>query len=116
MYLGLGLTILWMKLYCLSFFTLITFEFLCSDNLLTLCRDVDLTEKLDYSSAVALIGYSLILAIFRAFSVRVEAARVIIAAPILAFVMTHILYLNLYELHYGNFTSRNSLLTNRFNN
>ncbi|RVW93438.1 Post-GPI attachment to proteins factor 3 [Vitis vinifera] len=39
-------------------------------------RDVDLTEKLDYSSAVALLGFSLILAILRSFNVRVEAARV----------------------------------------
>ncbi|KAI9073585.1 hypothetical protein K1719_044455 [Acacia pycnantha] len=38
-------------------------------------RDVDLTEKLDYSSAVALLGYSLILAILRSFNVRDEATR-----------------------------------------
>lgn len=64
-------------------------------------RDVDLTQKLDYSSGVALIGYSLLLAILRAFSVRVEAARVMIAAPIVAFVTTHILYLNFYQFDYG---------------
>ncbi|XP_047324754.1 post-GPI attachment to proteins factor 3-like isoform X2 [Impatiens glandulifera] len=64
-------------------------------------RDVDLTEKLDYSSAVALLGYSLLLAVLRAFNVRLEAARVMVAAPIIAFVTTHILYLNLYELDYG---------------
>ncbi|KAF8663191.1 hypothetical protein HU200_055793 [Digitaria exilis] len=52
-------------------------------------RDIDLTEKLDYSSAVALLGYSLILSLLRAFT------------PILAFVTTHILYLNFYELDYG---------------
>ncbi|GER51185.1 per1-like family protein [Striga asiatica] len=64
-------------------------------------RDVDLTERLDYSSAVALLGYSLILAVIRAFNVRLEAARVMIAAPLLAFTATHILYLNFYQLDYG---------------
>ncbi|GAB2265268.1 hypothetical protein Dimus_000336 [Dionaea muscipula] len=64
-------------------------------------RDVNLTEKLDYSSAVALLGYSLILAILRAFNVRDEAARVTISAPLIAFVTTHILYLNFYALDYG---------------
>lgn len=62
---------------------------------------MDLTEKLDYSSAVALLGYSLILAILRCFNVRDEAARVMVAAPLLAFVTTHILYLNFYKLDYG---------------
>ncbi|KAJ4706098.1 Post-GPI attachment to proteins factor 3 [Melia azedarach] len=64
-------------------------------------RDVELTEKLDYSSAVALLGFTFILAILRAFSVRDEAARVMVAAPIIAFVTTHILYLNFYKLDYG---------------
>ncbi|KAK4431538.1 Post-GPI attachment to proteins factor 3 [Sesamum alatum] len=64
-------------------------------------RDVDLTEKLDYSSAVALLGYSLILAIIRTFDVRLEAARVMVAAPLIAFVTTHILYLNFYQFDYG---------------
>uniref|UniRef100_A0A2N9FVM2 Post-GPI attachment to proteins factor 3 n=1 Tax=Fagus sylvatica TaxID=28930 RepID=A0A2N9FVM2_FAGSY len=64
-------------------------------------RDVELTEKLDYSSAVALLGFSLIIAILRAFNVRDEAARVMVAAPLIAFVTTHILYLNFYKLDYG---------------
>ncbi|KAM5586709.1 post-GPI attachment to proteins factor 3 [Rosa sericea] len=64
-------------------------------------RDVDLTEKLDYSAAVALLGYSLILAILRSFDVRDDAVRVMVAAPLLAFVTTHILYLNFYKLDYG---------------
>ncbi|KAG8638216.1 post-GPI attachment to proteins factor 3 [Manihot esculenta] len=64
-------------------------------------RDVDLTEKLDYSSAVALLGYSLILAILRSFNVKDEAARVMVAAPLLAFVTTHILFINFYKLDYG---------------
>lgn len=64
-------------------------------------RDVELTEKLDYSSAVALLGYSLIIAILRTFNVKDEAARVMVAAPLLAFVTTHVLYLNFYELDYG---------------
>ncbi|KAM6542363.1 hypothetical protein CsatB_006810 [Cannabis sativa] len=65
------------------------------------CRDVDLTEKLDYSSAVALLGYSLILAVLRSFNVRDEAARVMVTAPLLAFVTTHIMFLNFYKLDYG---------------
>ncbi|XP_023511894.1 post-GPI attachment to proteins factor 3-like isoform X1 [Cucurbita pepo subsp. pepo] len=64
-------------------------------------RDVVLTEKLDYSSAVALLGFSLILAILRSFNARHEATRVMVAAPLLAFALTHILYINFYELDYG---------------
>ncbi|KAK4350806.1 hypothetical protein RND71_030119 [Anisodus tanguticus] len=64
-------------------------------------RDVDWTEKLDYSSAVALLGFSLILAVLRVFNVRDEASRVMVSAPIVAFVTTHILYLNCYQLDYG---------------
>ncbi|XP_059666668.1 uncharacterized protein LOC132312344 [Cornus florida] len=64
-------------------------------------RDVDLTEKLDYSSAVAILGYSLIIAVLRCFNVREEATRVMVSAPLLAFVTTHILYLNNYQLDYG---------------
>ncbi|CAL9184633.1 unnamed protein product [Musa hybrid cultivar] len=64
-------------------------------------RDFDLTEKLDYSSAVAVLGYSLILCLLRVFDVKDEASRVMFAAPILAFVTTHILYLNFYEMDYG---------------
>ncbi|OAY48237.1 post-GPI attachment to proteins factor 3 [Manihot esculenta] len=64
-------------------------------------RDVELTEKLDYSSAVALLGFTLILAILRAFNVRDEAARVMVAAPLIAFITTHIMYLNFYNLDYG---------------
>lgn len=64
-------------------------------------RDVDLTEKLDYSSAVALLGYSLIVAILRSFNVTLEAARVMVAAPLLAFITTHVLYLNNFKMDYG---------------
>ncbi|KDP22331.1 hypothetical protein JCGZ_26162 [Jatropha curcas] len=64
-------------------------------------RDVELTEKLDYSSAVALLGFTLILAILRAFCVRDEAARVMVAAPGIAFLTTHIMYLNFYNFDYG---------------
>lgn len=67
-----------------------------------------MTEKLDCSSAVALLGFSLILAIMRAFNVRDEAARVMIAAPLIAFVTTHILYLNFYQLDYGKPTASTS--------
>ncbi|PSR93400.1 Post-GPI attachment to proteins factor 3 like [Actinidia chinensis var. chinensis] len=64
-------------------------------------RDVELTEKLDYSSAVALLGFSLIVTILRAFSVRDETSRVMVAAPLIAFVTIHILYLNFYQFDYG---------------
>ncbi|XP_068665645.1 uncharacterized protein [Aristolochia californica] len=65
------------------------------------CRDIDLTEKLDYASAVILLGFSLTLSILRAFNVRDEAARVMVTAPFIAFVTTHVLYLNVYKLDYG---------------
>ncbi|KAK6115448.1 hypothetical protein DH2020_007717 [Rehmannia glutinosa] len=64
-------------------------------------RDIDLTEKLDYSSAVALLGYSMILAIIRSFGLRHDAARVMVAAPLIAFTTTHILFLHNYEMDYG---------------
>lgn len=66
------------------------------------CRDMDFTEKLDYSSAVALLGFSLIVSVLRSFSVKNEATRVLVAAPLLAFTTTHILYLNNYQMDYGN--------------
>ncbi|XP_061375094.1 uncharacterized protein LOC133317250 isoform X2 [Gastrolobium bilobum] len=64
-------------------------------------RDFELSERLDYSSAVALIGYSLILAMLRSFNVRDEATRVMLSAPLIAFVITHILFLNVFKLDYG---------------
>ncbi|KAE9621016.1 hypothetical protein Lal_00019012 [Lupinus albus] len=63
-------------------------------------RHVELTEKLDCSSAVVLLGYTLILSILRAFNVKDEATRVMISAPLIAFVTTHTLYLNFYEFSY----------------
>jgi post-GPI attachment to proteins factor 3 len=59
------------------------------------------TEKLHFSSAAAFLGYSLIFAILRTSNLRDEASRVMVAAPILAFVTTHILYLNFYQLDKG---------------
>ena len=64
-------------------------------------RDTTFTEKLDYSSAIALLGVALIVAVIRSFNLRIEAARVMVAAPVIAFVATHILYLNFYEFDYG---------------
>lgn len=64
-------------------------------------RDVEFTEKIYYSSAVALVGFGFILSIIRAFNVRDEAARVMVSAPLIAFVTTHILYLNFYALDHG---------------
>ncbi|KAL8519415.1 hypothetical protein ACS0TY_010378 [Phlomoides rotata] len=66
-----------------------------------LSRDVELTQKLHYSSAVALQGYSLFLSVVRVFNVRVEASRVMVAAPVFAFMTTHILFLNFYEFDNG---------------
>ncbi|CAL0326416.1 unnamed protein product [Lupinus luteus] len=64
-------------------------------------RDFDLLEKLDYSSAVALLGYSLILTILRSFNIKDEATRVLIFSPLVAFVITHIMFLNFVKLDYG---------------
>lgn len=64
-------------------------------------RYVDLTERLYYSSTVAFLGFALIMAIIRTLNVTTEAARVMLAAPLIAFVITHILYLNVVELNYG---------------
>ncbi|XP_033131423.1 post-GPI attachment to proteins factor 3-like [Brassica rapa] len=64
-------------------------------------RDVDITKTLDYSSAIAILGFSLIVSILRTFDVRVEAARVMVSPPVLAFVTSHIMYINLYKLDYG---------------
>ncbi|KAH0879897.1 hypothetical protein HID58_067291 [Brassica napus] len=64
-------------------------------------RDVDITKMLDYSSAVAVLGFSLILSILRTFDVRVETARVMVSAPVLALVTTHVLCINFYKLYYG---------------
>ncbi|XP_074319637.1 uncharacterized protein LOC141656586 [Silene latifolia] len=64
-------------------------------------RDLDLTEKLGYSSSVALLGFGLIMAIFRVFNIKDEATRVMAGAPVTAFVTTHILFLNFYCLDYG---------------
>ncbi|XP_013624199.1 PREDICTED: post-GPI attachment to proteins factor 3-like [Brassica oleracea var. oleracea] len=64
-------------------------------------RDVDIIKRLDYSSAIAVLGFSLIISILRTFDVRVEAARVMVSAPVLALVTTHVLYINFYKLDYG---------------
>lgn len=91
----------------ISFSSYVPFSFLLflsfklKFKLFAYCRDVDLTEKLDYSSAVVLLGYSLILAILRTFRVRDEATRVMVAAPLIAFVTTHVMYINFYLLDYG---------------
>ncbi|KAL3627098.1 hypothetical protein CASFOL_028461 [Castilleja foliolosa] len=64
-------------------------------------RDTGLTEKLDYSSTVALLGYSLIVAIIRCFGLRLDAAKVMVSAPLIAFTTTHILFLHNYKMDYG---------------
>ncbi|CAH8280523.1 unnamed protein product [Arabidopsis lyrata] len=64
-------------------------------------RDVELTVRLDYSSATVLAGFSLILAILRSFSIQDQSVKIMVTAPILAVVATHILYLNFYNLDEG---------------
>ncbi|XP_029125475.1 post-GPI attachment to proteins factor 3 [Cajanus cajan] len=61
-------------------------------------RYCELIERLDYSSTVALLGYSFIVAILRSFNVKDEATRVMISAPLISFVITHIMYLNFFKL------------------
>ncbi|CDY63979.1 BnaCnng42900D [Brassica napus] len=65
-------------------------------------RDIDITKRLDFSSAIAVLGFSLIVSILRTFDVRVEAARVMVSAPVLALVTTHVLYINFYKLDYAS--------------
>ncbi|WZZ87928.1 hypothetical protein YC2023_116507 [Brassica napus] len=76
-------------------------ELLVRDLSLWFLRDVDITKSLDYSSAIAVLGFSLIVSILKTFDVRVEAARVMVSAPVLALVTTHVLYINFYKLYYG---------------
>lgn len=64
-------------------------------------RETEFTEKADYSSAVILLGFSLIVAVIRTFGLGIEATRVMAAAPVIAFVSTHVLYLNFYDFDYG---------------
>ncbi|XP_051135596.1 uncharacterized protein LOC127254508 [Andrographis paniculata] len=61
-------------------------------------RDMYLTRILECSSGVALLGFSLTLALIRSFDLRDDAARVMVAAPLLSFTATHILYLNNYQM------------------
>ncbi|KAL0656542.1 hypothetical protein Bca4012_077126 [Brassica carinata] len=61
-------------------------------------KDVDITKRLDYSSEIVFLG---IVSILRTFAVRVETARFMVYAPVLAVVTSHILYLNFYKLDYG---------------
>ncbi|WZZ26434.1 hypothetical protein YC2023_009835 [Brassica napus] len=60
-------------------------------SVLSLAMDVDITKRLDYSSGIAVLGFSLIVYILRTFDVRVEATRVMVSAPVLALVTTHVL-------------------------
>ncbi|CAI9087994.1 OLC1v1022218C1 [Oldenlandia corymbosa var. corymbosa] len=64
-------------------------------------REVEFTERLDYSSAVALLGFSLILSLIRSIGIKDEAGRVMVSAPLIAFTTTHILYLNNFRMDYG---------------
>ncbi|CAN0902672.1 Post-GPI attachment to proteins factor 3, partial [Linum grandiflorum] len=74
-------------------------------------RDVEFTEKLYCSSYVAWLGFTLVLSTLRAFDIRDEAARVMIAAPVIAFVTSHILYLNLYNFDKGLNTKVTMVMT-----
>ncbi|XP_015075618.1 post-GPI attachment to proteins factor 3-like [Solanum pennellii] len=64
-------------------------------------RGMEITEKLDCTSAVALLGFSLIISILRSFNINNEAARVLASSPLFAFTITHILYLNNYQMDHG---------------
>ncbi|CAN6886533.1 unnamed protein product [Brassica oleracea] len=64
-------------------------------------KDVDITKRLDYSYAIVVLGFSLIVSILRTFDVRVEAAKVMVSALVLALVTTHLLYINFYKLDYA---------------
>ncbi|CAN6838986.1 unnamed protein product [Brassica oleracea] len=65
-------------------------------------RDVDITKRLEYSYAIVVLGFPLIVSILRTFDVRVEAARVMVSAPVLALVTIHVLYINFYKLDYAS--------------
>ncbi|KAH0859201.1 hypothetical protein HID58_087462, partial [Brassica napus] len=69
----------------------VTMNMLVSVRELLVLEDVDITKMLDYSSAIDVLGFSLIVSILRTFDVRVEAARVMVSAPVLALVTTHVL-------------------------
>ncbi|KAI5079295.1 hypothetical protein GOP47_0004774 [Adiantum capillus-veneris] len=64
-------------------------------------RDIVLTERMDYLSAVSVIGYTLIVAILRTMNDKAEATRVMVVSPIIAFLATHMLYLTLMKFDYG---------------
>ncbi|KAH0864994.1 hypothetical protein HID58_082205 [Brassica napus] len=86
----------------LSFFITLYYKLpLKQDRTVFHTRDIDITKRLDFSSAIAVLGFSFIVSILRTFDVRVEAARVMVSAPVLALVTTHILYINFYKLDYG---------------
>ncbi|KAH0856460.1 hypothetical protein HID58_084721 [Brassica napus] len=72
------------------------------DLFLWFLRDIDITKRLDFSSAIAVLRFSLIVSILRTFDVRVEAARVMVSALVLALVTTHVLYINFYKLDYAS--------------
>ncbi|CAI5971835.1 unnamed protein product [Closterium sp. NIES-64] len=63
-------------------------------------RDVWETQSGDYTSAIALIGISLLVCIIRISSLREEATRVMVAAPVIAFTTTHIFYMNFYTFDF----------------
>ncbi|KAL0680279.1 hypothetical protein Bca4012_008260 [Brassica carinata] len=86
----------------LSFFITLYKLPLKQDRTVWFLRDVDITKRLGYSSAIAVLGFSLIVSIIRTFDVRVEAARVMVSAPVLALVTTHVLYINFYKLYYAS--------------
>ncbi|CAF1934412.1 BnaC05g51990D [Brassica napus] len=78
----------------------VTMNILVSVHELLVLKDVDITKRLDYSYAIVVLGFSLIVSILRTFDVRVEAAKVMVSALVLALVTTHLLYINFYKLDY----------------
>ncbi|CAF1858063.1 unnamed protein product [Brassica napus] len=53
----------------------VTMNMLVFVHELLVLEDVDITKRLDYSSAIVVLGFSLIVSFLRTFDIRVEAAR-----------------------------------------
>lgn len=66
-------------------------------------RDITLIEKLNCISALILLAYSLALAMIRSLQVHKLTDILVVAAPSIAFVITHILYLNVDKSYHGLF-------------
>lgn len=59
-------------------------------------------KHIDATLEVLLAGYALILAIIRVGNMRTEQAQVIVLTPTVAFLLPHLMYINLCTFDYGN--------------